>query len=91
METFIEIIKAFAIFFGLMFGLSITCATIWAIFDWLFNREWDWIDKFIIMFEFWSRILSRFSFFTIGRSCHRSSSSGFKGGSSRGGGAGRSF
>lgn len=90
METFIEIIKAFAILFGLMFGLSIACATIWAIFDWLFNREWDWTDKFIIMLEFWSEVLSRSGSSTIRRS-HRSSSSGFKGGGSRGGGAGRSF
>lgn len=89
METFIEIIKAFAILFGLMFGLSIVCATIWAIFDWLFNREWDWTDKFIIMLEFWSEVISHSS-----HRSHRhrhSSSSGFKGGSSRGGGAGRSF
>ena len=86
METFIEIIKAFAILFGLMFGLSIVCATIWAIFDWLFNREWDWTDKFIIMLEFWSEVISHSS-----HRRHRSSSSGFKGGSSRGGGAGRSF
>ena len=86
METFIEIIKAFAILFGLMFSLSIVCATIWAIFDWLFNREWDWTDKFIIMLEFWSEVISHSS-----HRHHRSSSSGFKGGSSRGGGAGRSF
>lgn len=87
METFIGIIKAFAILFGLMFGLSVVCATIWAIFDWLFNREWDWSDKFIIMLEFWSEVLSR----SGSRINRRSSSSGFKGGSSRGGGAGRSF
>ena len=87
METFIEIIKAFAILFGLMFGLSIVCATIWAIFDWLFNREWDWNDKFIIMLEFWSEVLSH----SGSRRSRRSSSGGFKGGSSRGGGAGRSF
>lgn len=90
METFIGIIKAFAILFGLLFGLSVVCATIWAIFDWLFNREWDWSDKFIIMLEFWSEVLSRSGSSTIRRS-RRSSSSGFKGGSSRGGGAGRSF
>lgn len=88
METFVEIIKAFAILFGLMFGLSIACATIWAIFDWLFNREWDWTDKFIIMLEFWSDVISHSSHRSHR---HRSSSSGFKGGGSRGGGAGRSF
>lgn len=88
METFIGIIKAFAILFGLVFGLSIACATIWAIFDWLFNREWDWTDKFIIMLEFWSDVLSHSSHRSHR---HHSSSSGFKGGSSRGGGAGRSF
>ena len=87
METFVGIVKAFAILFGLMFGLSIACATIWAIFDWLFNREWDWTDKFIIMLEFWSEVISR-SGSSRGR---HSSSSGFKGGRSRGGGAGRSF
>lgn len=90
METFIGIIKAFTILFGLLFGLSVVCATIWAIFDWLFNREWDWGDKFIIMLEFWSEVISRSGSSTIRRS-RRSSSSGFKGGSSRGGGAGRSF
>ena len=88
METFVEIIKAFAILFGLMFGLSIICATIWAIFDWLFNREWDWTDKFIIMLEFWSDVISHSSHRSHR---HHSSSSGFKGGSSRGGGTGRSF
>ena len=88
METFVEIIKAFAILFGLLFGLSVACATIWAIFDWLFNREWDWTDKFIVMLEFWSDVISHSSHRSYR---HRSSFSGFKGGSSRGGGAGRSF
>ena len=87
METFIGIIKAFAILFGLLFGLSVVCATIWACITWLFNREWDWSDKFIIMLEFWSEVLSR----SGSRISRRSSSSGFKGGSSRGGGTGRSF
>ena len=87
MDTLLEVLSAFAIIFGIMLGLSVTCATIWAIFDWLFNREWDWNDKFIIMLEFWCEVLSR----SGSRRSHRSSSSGFKGGSSRGGGAGRSF
>lgn len=84
MVTFIALIKASVIFLGLLLGISIICATIWTIFDWLFNREWSWTDKFIIMLEFWLEVLCRSSH-------HRSSSSGFKGGGSRGGGAGRSF
>lgn len=88
METFIGLIKAFAILFGLLLGLSVACATIWAFFDWLFNREWDWTDKFVVMLEFWSDVISHSSHRSHR---HRSSSSGFKGGSSRGGGAGRSF
>ena len=87
MDTLLEVLAALAIVFGIMLGLSVVCATIWACITWLFNREWDWSDKFIIMLEFWSEVLSR-SGSKIGR---RSSSSGFKGGSSRGGGAGRSF
>lgn len=88
METFIGFIKAFAILFGLMLGLSVACATIWAIFDWLFNRKWDWTVKFIIMLEFWSDVVSHSSHRSHR---HYSSSSSFKGGRSRGGGAGRSF
>ena len=84
MVTFIALIKASVIFLGLLLGISIICTTIWAIFDWLFNREWSWTDKFIITLEFWLEVLCRSSH-------HRSSSSSFKGGSSRGGGAGRSF
>ena len=88
MVTFIALIKASVIFLGLLFGISIICATIWAIFDWLINREWSWTDKFIIMLEFWLEILCR----SFPRSHHHhSSSSSFNGGSSRGGGAGRSF
>lgn len=88
MVTFIALIKASVIFLGLLLGISIICATIWAIFDWLFNREWSWMDKFIIMLEFWLEVLCR----SFPRSHHHhSSSSSFKGGSSRGGGAGRSF
>lgn len=86
METLVEIVKALAILFGFMFGLSIACATIWACVTWLFNREWEWSNKFIIMLEFWSEVINHSS-----HRRHRSSSSGFKGGSSRGGGAGRSF
>ena len=84
MVTFIALIKASVIFLGLLLGLSVICATIWAIFDWLFNHEWSWTDKLIIMLEFWLNVLCRSSH-------HHSSSNGFKGGSSRGGGAGRSF
>ena len=89
MDTLLEVLAAFAIIFGVMLGLSVVCATIWACISWLFHREWDWSDKFIIMLEFWSEVLSRSGSSTI-RS-RRSSSSSFKGGSSRGGGAGRSF
>lgn len=88
MVTFIAIIKASVIFLGLLLGIGIICATIWAIFDWLFNREWSWTDKFIIMLEFWLEVLCHSSHHSYH---HRSSSSGFKGGGSRGGGVGRSF
>ena len=86
MDVLLEVLAALAIIFGIMLGLSVVCATIWACITWLFNREWDWSDKFIIMLEFWSEVLSR-----SGSRISRRSSSGFKGGSSRGGGAGRSF
>ena len=87
MDVFLEVLAALAIIFGIMLGLSVVCATIWACITWLFNREWEWSDKFIIMLEFWSEVLSR----SGSRRSRRSSSSSFKGGSSRGGGAGRSF
>ena len=85
MDVLLEVLAALAIIFGIMLGLSVVCATIWACITWLFNREWEWSDKFIIMLEFWSEVLSR-SGSSISRSSRRSSSSGFKGGSSRGGG-----
>ena len=87
MDVLLEVLAALAIIFGIMLGLSVVCATIWACITWLFNREWEWSDKFIIMLEFWSEVLFR----SGSRRSRRSSSSGFKGGSSRGGGAGRSF
>ena len=87
MDVFLEVLAALAIIFGIMLGLSVVCATIWACITWFFNREWEWSDKFIIMLEFWSEVLSR----SGSRISRRSSSSSFKGGSSRGGGAGRSF
>ena len=89
MDVVLEVLAAFAIIFGIMLGLSVVCATIWACITWLFNREWEWSDKFIIMLEFWSEVISHSSHRSHRH--HRSSSSGFKGGSSRGGGAGRSF
>lgn len=90
METVKQVFEALAIILGLLFGLSAICATIWAFFDWLFNRYWSWTDKFVSMLSFFAEVLSRTSYRTT-RSYRRSSSSGFKGGSSRGGGAGRSF
>lgn len=52
MDVLLEVLAALAIIFGIMLGLSVVCATIWACITWLFNREWDWSDKFIIMLEF---------------------------------------
>lgn len=90
MDALLKALTAVAIAFGVMLGLSVVCATIWACISWLFYREWDWSDKFLIMLEFWSEVISRSGSSAIGRN-HRSSSSDFKGGSSRGGGVGRSF
>lgn len=90
MSALLEILILLAIAFGIILGLSAMCATIWACVTWVFNREWEWNDKFFTMLEFWYNVLSGLNSSAVRRR-RRASSSGFKGGSSRGGGAGRSF
>lgn len=91
MSALLEILILLAIAFNIILILSMMCATIWACITWLFNREWEWTDKFLTMLEFWYNILSGLNTSAVRRRRHRSSINGFKGGSSRGGGAGRSF